>query len=574
MATRVLSEAEKRGLDAAFTRKQQGSANPTDLRNLEFAQSQGLYIPATNTRNITMPTPDQSQPLPLQPGEQQAMTNKFASSGYTPEAAAAKTRELWAGRPAASGEVPPPTLRFNPTGEDISTSAPSGQVQAAGVGAPDLNGSWQSAMTNLLRQYQSGGKGVDTNLLANRNALVQARFGAKTDITPEQLRVLSPEDQAAIRSGAVGGLNTQLTGANTALQSREKERDELRQLYEKAAERQSDSEKPVSVGGALINPRTGEVIYQAPAKPDEATEYQRTQIFNSLADKHNKSPLIAAADRVGVLTDTISRVRKNPSNGADQLALIYGYIQALDNYQSAVREGEISISQNIQSKAGQMQNYFEQISNGQILTAAAAKDMATGAEALVNSVKAGAAAKSRSFQSQANVAGVGDKWQQYISGSQSGYSGGNQQTDVGGSQDTQPTADNPLGLPGFKKDLSTSRNGSSAEAIAAAIKKTESNGNYNARGGSGEFGAYQFMPATWKSWAGQYLGNPNAPMTPQNQDTVAKAHIQSLIAKGYNAQQIALIWNGGQPIVKKGVNKYGVKYDSGAYARKVLENLG
>ena len=113
-----------------------------------------------------------------------------------------------------------------------------------------------------------------------------------------------------------------------------------------------------------------------------------------------------------------------------------------------------------------------------------------------------------------------------------------------------------------------------ASKIANAIKQVESGGNYSVKGASGESGAYQFMPATWKSWAKQYLGDANAPMTQANQDKVATSKIQDLLNQGYNAQQIALIWNGGQPVVKKGVNKYGVKYDSGSYANKVLAALG
>lgn len=113
-----------------------------------------------------------------------------------------------------------------------------------------------------------------------------------------------------------------------------------------------------------------------------------------------------------------------------------------------------------------------------------------------------------------------------------------------------------------------------AASIAAAIRKVETGGNYNAKGQSGEGGAYQFMPSTWKGWAAEFLGNPNAPMTPANQDRVAMAKIQQLLNQGYNAQQIALIWNGGEPKVKKGVNQYGVAYDSGSYAQKVLSALG
>ena len=111
-----------------------------------------------------------------------------------------------------------------------------------------------------------------------------------------------------------------------------------------------------------------------------------------------------------------------------------------------------------------------------------------------------------------------------------------------------------------------------AKKLALAIRNTESGGNYKARGESGEYGAYQFMPSTWRSWSSKYLGNANAEMTRANQNKVAVSHINSLFNKGYNPRQIALAWNAGSPKEVKGVNKYGVKYDSGAYANKVMSN--
>lgn len=121
---------------------------------------------------------------------------------------------------------------------------------------------------------------------------------------------------------------------------------------------------------------------------------------------------------------------------------------------------------------------------------------------------------------------------------------------------------------------STYTGSSDAQSIANAIKQIESGGNYQAKGASGESGAYQFMPSSWSSWAKQYLGDANAPMTAANQDKVATAKIQSLLDQGYDARQVALIWNGGQPVEKKGVNSKGVAYDSGAYADKVIGVLG
>lgn len=113
----------------------------------------------------------------------------------------------------------------------------------------------------------------------------------------------------------------------------------------------------------------------------------------------------------------------------------------------------------------------------------------------------------------------------------------------------------------------------SAKRIADAIKQVESGGNYSARGGSGEFGAYQFMPDTWRDWAQRYLGNASAPMTKENQDKVALAKINELLQQGHDAREIALIWNSGTTQEKKGINKYGIAYDTGAYAKKILDKL-
>ena len=151
------------------------------------------------------------------------------------------------------------------------------------------------------------------------------------------------------------------------------------------------------------------------------TDYQRIQTFNGIVDKYNKSPLVAASDRTNILNSTIENIKKDPTNGGNQLSLIYGYIQALDNYQSAVREGEIALSQQIQSKVGAMQNYFQQITNGQILNKKAALDMANAASSLVQTIQSSAKQKAASFQAQADVAGVGSEFSQYVGKFQPSY---------------------------------------------------------------------------------------------------------------------------------------------------------
>lgn len=127
----------------------------------------------------------------------------------------------------------------------------------------------------------------------------------------------------------------------------------------------------------------------------------------------------------------------------------------------------------------------------------------------------------------------------------------------------------------ISEELSFNQAGNAtASKIANAIKMVESKGNYNAVGDAGTSkGAYQFNGNNYQAWSKQYFGT-TLPFTPENQDKVAQARIQDLLNQGYNAEQVALIWNGGEPVRKKGFNKkIGLAYDSGAYADKVLAQL-
>lgn len=115
--------------------------------------------------------------------------------------------------------------------------------------------------------------------------------------------------------------------------------------------------------------------------------------------------------------------------------------------------------------------------------------------------------------------------------------------------------------------------------LAKAIRKAEtgtSTDPYNAKGASGESGAYQFMPETWKGWSKQYLGQENAPLSIENQNKVAYSRILELKNKGLSPAQIASAWNSGNPDAYKqnkvGTNSQGVAYDVPTYVKKVSEN--
>ena len=142
-------------------------------------------------------------------------------------------------------------------------------------------------------------------------------------------------------------------------------------------------------------------------------------------------------------------------------------------------------------------------------------------------------------------------------------------------KDTGGVILNPDGTPVVDVSNST------VDQIAEAIKQVESGGNYNAKGGSGESGAYQFMPGTWASWSADYSNqvlhkSGVLPMTPENQDAVAKWKIQTWLSQGLTPQQIAAKWNSGSEIGwenKIGVNSKGVSYNVPAYVNKVTNAL-
>lgn len=118
-----------------------------------------------------------------------------------------------------------------------------------------------------------------------------------------------------------------------------------------------------------------------------------------------------------------------------------------------------------------------------------------------------------------------------------------------------------------------------AAALTRAIRKVETNGNYNASGKSGEHGAYQWMPGNFEASAKEYGLDPND-FSPVNQDKVAYHKVKSLLDSGHTQSQVASMWNSGSPDWqgKTGTNKFGVHYDVPAYVDKVknayLESSG
>jgi hypothetical protein len=108
-----------------------------------------------------------------------------------------------------------------------------------------------------------------------------------------------------------------------------------------------------------------------------------------------------------------------------------------------------------------------------------------------------------------------------------------------------------------------------AVALAKAIRHNESGGNFQAKGKSGEFGAYQFTEPTWQNYSRQYgINVPLSEATPEQQNEVAYRKIKEWKDAGRNVGEVASMWNAGEGRPNayiegnKGINDKGVHYDT------------
>lgn len=145
---------------------------------------------------------------------------------------------------------------------------------------------------------------------------------------------------------------------------------------------------------------------------------KQQQVFNSIVDKQNKSPLIMANDRAMILKKITDEVALDPSNSALQVSFIYSMIQALDTYQSAVREGEINLVEGTQGLGEKLQNLPSKIQQGNPLNPAVIQRYVAVSKTLTDSINNAAQAKKNTFKAQAKINGIEtqyDEWDTTIS---------------------------------------------------------------------------------------------------------------------------------------------------------------
>lgn len=293
--------------------------------------------------------------------------------------------------------------------------------ESARLGVNNLEGQGRGIPLSLVRGQQ--GKlleqgQIQEQTLQQRLANAQQKRQASIDSVKFQL---DRSDKAQARTDNLSAQKAdetyrQSTLAETIRKNSAPEKQSVSEKYGTGAIGEYQFAKENGYKGSFTQYQTEDANRKIAIQNGSGLSGPQLSAFNSLADKQNKSPLIEASDRTVVLKDTISRIKADPSNGAQQLNLVYSYIQALDTYQSAVREGELGLVSSIDSKIGQFTSSIQKIQNGQIVRPEAILQMANAANDLVNTIERGATSKRQQFKSQADVQGLGDVWGKYMQG--------------------------------------------------------------------------------------------------------------------------------------------------------------
>lgn len=120
------------------------------------------------------------------------------------------------------------------------------------------------------------------------------------------------------------------------------------------------------------------------------------------------------------------------------------------------------------------------------------------------------------------------------------------------------------------------------ESLVSAIggQESEGSGGYNAENGrTHAAGKYQILPSNWPSWAEEAGLSADAPMTPENQEIVARHKLREYYDK-YGARSAAIAWYGGEGALNYSDEALNRKQGNGnepsinEYANDVMSRMG
>lgn len=393
---------------------------------------QAMITPKTNTQDVKSSTLSQPKYNPTA-----NVVNENLMNNYTGQQTQTPTEPVL---PQVS--TPIPTM---PTPTPVESEADKWfKMYQQSMAMTPQEEALQNQLSNLTTGADLGvaglegqGRGIPLSLVRGQQEKLLKQAAIQTQPLQKQLELLQAKRQAQME-GAKAGMD-----------------------YFKE-ESQAFSPMKVGAGETLIDPRTGQTIYQGQAEAPSITEqygsgiigeynfakaqgypgsfidYQNedanrkksiaasTSIadasglttkqntnFMAITNKFQADKTIGFAEKGSQTMAIADQVLSNPKSAVNQLKTLYSLVKALDP-ESAVREGELDLATSTQSYLEQWQNTLNKISRGVIVNEKTAIALAQATKDLAQEWYKAGRNKQKQYQAQAQVAGVGDAFNEYL----------------------------------------------------------------------------------------------------------------------------------------------------------------
>jgi len=281
---------------------------------------------------------------------------------------------------APQQQYQPPQQQYQPQGQPIPAMPQPSQPQE-----PDPLTKFNMAIMDMLQKAQSGGQAGNEALFSQQTALQRAQLGRVSEITPEEMRVLSPSQQSSIRSGEAGqfspeidAISSKIKAQDMRLQNFESILGQMREVGADIASLNPSKEvlegykKYVEKGGSIAgipdptirNKVAGMVDWDLAEKNrlqairNEAaigasysggsgsglTPAQINSTVNSVAGAFDNEPIVKDFNQATSQYQLMSSLGTQGKSPGDDIAFVYAFAKLMDP-NSVVREGEYATIQ-------------------------------------------------------------------------------------------------------------------------------------------------------------------------------------------------------------------------------------
>lgn len=405
---------------------------PSPTTNLNYTPA-STFLPKTNTQDVKSSTLSQPKYNPTA-----NVVNENLMNNYTGQQTQTPTEPVL---PQVSTPIPTmPTVQQPPVESEADKWFKMYQQSMAMTPQEEA---LQNQLSNLTTGADLGvaglegqGRGIPLSLVRGQQEKLLKQAAIQTQPLQKQLELLQAKRQAQME-GAKAGMD-----------------------YFKE-ESQAFSPMKVGAGETLIDPRTGQTIYQGQAEAPSITEqygsgiigeynfakaqgypgsfidYQnedanrkksiaagavldssgmtskQNQNFVAITNKFQADEIMKYANTSANTIALADKVIANPGNAANQLMALYSLVKGLDP-DSAVREGELSLAQSTQSYLQKWGTTLQRVASGKIVSAETAKQLAQASKDLANQWYIAGQRREKQYGAQAQVAGIGNQFNEYL----------------------------------------------------------------------------------------------------------------------------------------------------------------